>query len=233
MIDKPYVDKWLTDFLGGLKKHFGGRLVFAANIGSWARGEARPDSDIDCTVVLDMVSEDDLTAFRNIMNSMPDANALGSGLFLSVEELKQTPRCNIIQFFYGRDVLYGSLDGIIEPPGKDDLLLDVSFKANENLHHARHYLLFPHDLPRVVHRLMYPFKNCFYALQSWFLLTTGNFILRKDDMLPLLDNEADKEAVRIARDWRKDVDDRTERPEHYILTLERWSRNMLRRLESL
>lgn len=231
MPDKPYVDKWLAEFLSGLKKHFGKRLVFMANQGSWAGGEARPDSDIDCTVVLDKVSENDLTSFRNIMSSMPDANALGSGLFLSVDELKQTPRCNLIQFFYGRDVLHGSLDGIIEPPVKDDLLLDVRFKANENLHHARHYLLFPHDLPRVVHRLMYPFKNCFYALQSWFLFTTGNFILRKNDMLPMLDNDVDKEAVRIARDWHRDVDDRTARPEHYITTLERWSRGMIKKFK--
>lgn len=233
MVNKSYVDMWLMDFLGELQKHFGKRIVFVANHGSWARGEARPESDIDCIVVLNEISDDDLTVFRSIMNSMPDAHALGSGLFLSVEELKHTPRFSLIQFFYGCNVLLGSLDGIVESPGKDDLLFDIRLKANENLHHARHYLLFPHDLPRVVHRLIYPFKNCFYALQSWILLTTGKFILRKDDIIQLLDDDVDKEAVRIARDWHKDTEDRTTRPEYYIIILEQWSRGMIRKIESL
>jgi predicted nucleotidyltransferase len=232
MIDKTYVDNWLADFLGALQKHFGKRILYAANHGSWARGEARPESDIDCMVVMDKVNDDDITAFRDIMNTMPGADAFGSGLFLSAGELKQTPRFNTIQFFYGCNVLYGSLEGIIEPPGREEFIMNVMYKANENLHHARHYLLFPHDLPKVVHRLKYPFKNCYYALQSWVFLKEGIFILRKDDMLELLDDENDKQVVLTARDWYRTAEDRTARPAYYIELLERWSKGMIGKVES-
>lgn len=231
MIDIQFVNNWLSEFTDKLKNKFGARLVFAANHGSWARGETHPGSDIDILVILDDVSEDDLKTFRCIIGDMSDGGVNTSGLLMSVAELQQAPAGDLVQFFYGRNVLHGSLEGIVELPDSTELLTDVWLKANMNLHHARHYLLFPHDLPKVVHRLLYPFKDCFYALQFWFLATEGKYITRKDDMLPMLDNDTDKQAVITARDWYKSADDRTARPEYYINLLERWSRGMLRKLE--
>ncbi len=231
-MDQPQVDAWLGDFLAKLKKTFGERLVWVGHHGSWARGEARPESDIDTTVVLDKVEADDITAFRNIVSTMPDAQALASGLLLSVSELRRTPRFHTVQFFHGRKELYGSIDGIIEPPRAQDLISDIELKASDNLLAARHYLLFPHDLAKVVLKLKYHFKNCFYALESWILLTQEKFIPTKSGILDYLDDTVDKEVVRVARDWHKLTDDLTARPSYYIGLLERWGRGMVARLEA-
>ncbi|MBA7602910.1 hypothetical protein ES703_10006 [subsurface metagenome] len=232
MLDQSQVDAWLADFLANLRDRFGDRLVFVGHHGSWGRGEPRPESDIDCMVVVDRIEDEDLTAFRDIMSSMPNAEKLGSGILMSVTELKQTPRSYLSQFFYGRKVLYGSIEGIIAPPTRDDLIEDIKFKADNNLHTARDYLLFPHDLPVVVHRLKYHFKNCFYALQSWFLLTKGEFIPTKNQILEYLDDANDAEVVRVARDWFTITDDLTARASYYIELLERWSRGMMVKLEA-
>lgn len=231
MLNQSQVDAWLDEFVTKLKEAFGDRLRWIAHHGSWGRGEPRSESDIDCMVVIDHVEDDDLIAFRDIVSSMPDAEKLGSGILMSVSELKQTPRSYLIQFFHGRKVLYGSLEGIVDPLTPADLIQDIRIKADDNLHAARHYLLFPHDLPVVVHKLKYHFKNCFYALQSWFLLTQGQFISRKDDIIEHLDNPDDKEVVRVARDWFELTDDLTSRASYYIELLERWSRGMMRKVE--
>ncbi len=110
--------------------------------------------------------------------------------------------------------------------------MDIRLKASDNLFTTRHYLLYSHELNKVVHRLNYPFKYSFYALQSWVLLRDGKFVARKDELLDVLPDNDDREVVRVARDWRGSEKDRETRPSYYIQLLERQSRNMLLRIQA-
>ncbi|MBN2380625.1 nucleotidyltransferase domain-containing protein [candidate division WOR-3 bacterium] len=232
MLDQSQVDMWLTELLTKLSDAFGKRLVWVGHHGSWGRGEPRPESDIDCMVVIDHIEDEDLPFFKDIIHSMPESEKLSSGIIMSVAELRQIPRFELNQFFHGRKVLHGSIDSIVKPPEAEDYIQDIRLKGSDNLHAARHYLLFPHDLPKVVHKLKYHFKNCFYALQSWLLMTQGEFVNTKTEMVEVLDDPIDKEVVIVARDWYKLTDDLTFRARHYIELLERWGRGMIRKLES-
>ncbi len=227
MLDQEDVDDWLSQFLRRLHERFGDRLAFVGHHGSWARGEPRAGSDIDVFVILDRIEDADLKAYRELVDSMPDAQSLASTALVSVGELRVCPRYEQTGCRYGCKVLHGTLDGLVAKPTDSDFIADVRTKASANLHHARHYMLHPHDLAVVVNRLYYPFKECFYALQSWMLLTTGTYYPRKADMLAALSAPDDKEVVRIAKDWHQLSQDRTDRPEHYVRILERWSRKML------
>ena len=179
MIDQTAVDQWLTNFLERLHETFSKRLVFIGQHGSWARGEARPGSDIDTIVILDHIEPQDLNVYREVIEAMPDARGLASGFLASLSELQVWPCSELVQCFYGCKVLYGMLDGFVEKPTDTDFIEDIRSKASANLHHARHYLLYPHELSEVVHKLYYPFKNCFYALQSWMVICDGKFVARK------------------------------------------------------
>jgi len=224
------VDRWLADFVRRLRDTFGERLVFVSLHGSWARAEPRPESDIDVTVVIDCVDSQDLAAFRSIVAGMPDASRVASGIFLSVPELKALRGFEPLQFFFGCRVLHGTAEGIIEKPGRADLQEHVQVIASANLFHARHYMLYPHDHGKAVHKLYYPFKECFYALQSWVLLHENRFVPTKKELIEHLAGADDRDVVRVARDWHELQQDREQRPLHYIELLERWSRNMLLRL---
>jgi predicted nucleotidyltransferase len=46
----------LQDYAAALKGRFGERLRLVSLFGSWARGEASPDSDVDVAVVIDGLS---------------------------------------------------------------------------------------------------------------------------------------------------------------------------------
>jgi len=230
MCDQARVDRWLAEFLQRLREAFGDRLVFVGHHGSWARGEARPDSDIDAMLVLDRIEAPDLAAYREAVEAMPDANRLASGFLVSIPELQAWPRSEVLQFFYGCKVLHGSVDGIVSKPRDADLVEDIRRKAAENLFDARHYLLYPHERSESVHKLGYRFKKCFFALQSLVLLREGKFAGRKHDLLRSLSDPDDREVIRVARDWAELEQDRSARPLYYIELLERWSRKMLSRV---
>ncbi len=232
MLDEKTVNNWLAEFLAKLKDTFGDRLLFFGLHGSWARGEGRAESDIDITTVLDRVDPKDLRAFRNIIVSMTNARNSACGGLYSIEEIQAWPRFEGAQLFYEYKTLYGTLDNIIKKPTPVDLLEDVRFKASSNLFVARNYLIYPHDPRKVVHRLHYPFKCCFFGLQSWILLCEGRFVALKNDLIDALIDADDREVVRVARDWRQSEKDREKRPLYYIELLERWSRKMLLRVQA-
>jgi len=234
MLDRAKVNQWLADLLDRLKEVFGERLISFGYHGSWARGEARPDSDIDAIAILDRIEPEDLSAYRDIIHAMPEAERFACGGILSVSELRaHRPRSELIQFHYGFRTLHGTLQGLVEPPTDEDFVEDIQLKACAGLFAARHYLLFPHDLSEKVHRLRESFKYGFFGLQSWMLLRTRKYFARKDDLIAALSDPDDREVVRIARDWHQLSQDRTARPLYYVQLLERWSRNMLSRLEAL
>lgn len=63
---------WKPAAMAALKAAFGERLLCLGLQGSYLRGEATADSDIDLLVVLDQVTIDDLDAFHAAMRSLPD-----------------------------------------------------------------------------------------------------------------------------------------------------------------
>ncbi len=164
---------------------------------------------------------------------MPEAKRLASGVLLSIPELKALPHSELLQFFYGCKTLYGNIRGAIRKPGKNALIDIIKVIASENLHHARHYFLYPHNLSKAVHKLKYPFKNCFYALQYWVLLKNKRYIARKNDLIKFLKDKDDRRVVVVVQDWWKLEKDRTRRPQYYITLLERWSRKMLLEMQRL
>jgi len=230
MLDQSAVDSWLSGFVSRLRDAFGDRLVFVGHHGSWARGEAGGESDIDTMIILDRFEPPDLVAYRSAVDSMPGGGRDASGLVNSVPEMRSRPHSELLQYFYGCQVLHGSLKGVVERPAAADLVDDARRKASDNLLVARHYLLYPHDLAQKVNALHYPFKECVYALQAWTLAHSGRFLSRKEDLLLALADADDRSVVAVARDWRETREDREARPRCYVELLERWSRKMLLRL---
>lgn len=69
MID---LDEWRPLAMAALRETFGERLLCVGLQGSYLRGEARPDSDIDLLVVLDHVELTDLDRFHEAMRAVPE-----------------------------------------------------------------------------------------------------------------------------------------------------------------
>lgn len=60
------VDETLRAYVSGLRRRFGQRLVSVRLFGSYARGDATGDSDVDCLVLLDRVDRSDDCAITDL-----------------------------------------------------------------------------------------------------------------------------------------------------------------------
>jgi predicted nucleotidyltransferase len=60
------VDETLRAFVSGLRQRFGQRLMSIRLFGSYARGHATADSDVDCLILLDRVDRADDRAVTDL-----------------------------------------------------------------------------------------------------------------------------------------------------------------------
>ena len=67
------IDRYLDDLIRNCQTVFGERLLYVGLQGSYLRGEAREDSDIDVMVILDRFTVADMDAYRDILQYLPPA----------------------------------------------------------------------------------------------------------------------------------------------------------------
>ena len=68
MID---IDVWMRKFTEDLLHRFGERIWFVGLQGSYARGEATDQSDIDVVVIFDRLSSSDIRAYNEFLDELP------------------------------------------------------------------------------------------------------------------------------------------------------------------
>ena len=87
---------------------FGARVWFMGLQGSVRRGAATESSDIDFVLILDRLDTADLSAYRELVRSMPDSEK-ACGFVSGRKELLAWPRADLFQFYHDTEALYGML----------------------------------------------------------------------------------------------------------------------------
>ena len=64
------IDNYLGKLISRCKESFGDRLVYVGLQGSYLRGEATENSDIDVMIVLDGFSVEDMKTYRDILKEI-------------------------------------------------------------------------------------------------------------------------------------------------------------------
>lgn len=185
------IENWISVITGKLKEKFAERLLFVGLQGSYNRGEATPQSDIDLIVILDKVSFEDLKTYRKIIDEMPD-NDKACGFISGKEEIQKWSKSDLFQFFYDTKSIIGKLDDIIASPSIEDI--KTSIKTNcENIYHmASHSFLHSNNYADDLQSL---YKMTFFVLQAKYFISTGKYIPTKKELEPFLDDK-DKEILK-------------------------------------
>lgn len=178
------IDTWMRDLTERLREAFGSRLVLVGLQGSYGRGEAGPDSDIDVVTVLDTLSADDLDAYRAAVRSMPECGK-ACGFICGAGELKCWPRHELVQFESDIAPVYGSMERLIPACGREDLAEAVRIGA-ANLYHA---LCHSYLYGRGVERLKQRCKEAFFVLRAVYELRSGEYVSAKRELLCRLDGD--------------------------------------------
>lgn len=179
------IERWTADFLEMLRGEFGKRLRFAGLQGSYRRGEATEQSDIDMVVVLDGLAPGDLGRYRALVTQMPEADK-ACGFLCGTKELRAWPAHDRMQLWYDTHPLFGRLDELIPPPAGADIRLALRTEAANLYHAACHSALYGG-----VDDLAGLYKGAFFLLRTKCLAETGKYAADRRE-LAVLAGEADR-----------------------------------------
>lgn len=160
------LDRWLDKYIEAVDAAFGARIVFIGLQGSYARGEAHEDSDIDVVLILNSLTLDDLALYKSAIAGLEE-------------------RTKICGFVSGTEALYGDLEFIAFLTGDADAERALHTAACNIYHACVHN--FVHEESAEVLKTLY--KSVFFALQAKHYLETGAYIAKRKDLANKLQGE--------------------------------------------
>lgn len=205
------IEMWMEGLAEKLAAEFGPRLLFLGLQGSYGRGEANEDSDIDVVTVLDQVKLADLDAYRAIVRQMPEGGK-ACGFLGGAEELKNWPAYDLLTLVQDTQVVCGTLDGLLRPMGREELAQGALIGASGLYHAAVHtYLYAPREeWPGFLKEAG---KSAFFVLRTLHELRCGQRVRTRRELLDRL--TGDERALLSP--------DEGEGPEAAFARLLRWS----------
>ena len=209
------IERWMEELAGRLAERFGPRLLFLGLQGSYGRGEANEDSDIDVVTVLDRVELSDLDAYKAIVSAMPEGEK-ACGFLCGAAELKNWPQYDLLALAQDTQTVYGALDGLLPPVGRRELAEGAAIGASGLYHAAVHtYLYAPREeWPGFLSAAE---KSAFFVLRTLYELRRGRRVQTRRELLSCL--TGDERAMLAPEEG--------EAPEAAFARLVRWSASAL------
>ena len=171
------ITAWMNVFLQQLDAQFGARIWFVGLQGSYSRGEATEESDIDVVVILDTLSSSDLLRYRAMLDGLPHRERI-CGFFSGENELLHWEPSDLFQFYYDTTPVRGNLDELL--PLLDETVVWRAIKMGAcNIYHACvHNML--HEKSEEMLRSLY--KSASFVVQAICFAQTGSYIRRQADL---------------------------------------------------
>lgn len=181
------IEIWMEGLAEKLAEQFGPRLLFLGLQGSYGRGEATEDSDIDVVAVLDRVDLTDLDAYRAIVRGLPEGEK-ACGFLCGAVELKNWPKYDLLAVARDTRDMYGKLAELLPSFDRGDVADAAAIGASGLYHAAVHTYLYA-DRESWPGFLKEAHKGAFFTLRALHELRTGENVRAKRDLLPLLDGD--------------------------------------------
>ena len=175
------ITSWTKQFLKVLDETFGERVWFAGLQGSYGRGEATENSDIDAVLILDDVSAVDLQTYRAMLDTLPNRELI-CGFLSGKQELFNWEPSDLFQFYYDTKPLKGSLDELLSVLDDTAVKRAIKIGACNIYHGCVHNML--HEKSEAVLRGLY--KSASFVVQAICFTQTGTYVSRQKDLLAVI-----------------------------------------------
>lgn len=172
------ISSWTDTFIQALDARFGSRVWFVGLQGSYSRGEATENSDIDMVVILDELTAADLKAYSDMLDTL-EHRELICGFLAGKAQLLHWESSDLFQFYYDTTPLKGSLDELL--PLLDAAAVRKAIQTGVcNIYHG------------CVHNMLYEksedilqglYKAASFVLQAICFQQTGRYFRRQSDLL--------------------------------------------------
>ncbi len=184
MID---VENYITKLIDSLRYQYGARLVYVGLQGSYLRGEATDNSDIDIMVVIDELSVSDLDNYRTVIQSLEHFEK-SCGFICSKEDLSNWNPLEIWHLLNSTKDYYGVLSELIPAYTERDIRSFVKLSLNNIYHEVCHRYIHA-ERTKSITKLPDTYKGVFFILQNLYYLMHGEYIATKTELLPLLEGK--------------------------------------------
>lgn len=186
------ITPWLEEFTHAVRTAFGGRVACIGLQGSYGRGEAGPDSDIDVVVILDRLLPQDIKTYEKVLEALPHRKEV-CGFLSGRGELLGWEPSDLFQFYHDTTPVYGDLEELLPRIGPQDVQRAIRIGGCNIYHMCVHNLL--HDKDPAILKGLY--KSAAFVLQAKQFAATGEYLRRQRDLLPLLRGE-DREILELS-----------------------------------
>ena len=183
------IGHWMNEFLNALTETFADRVWFVGIQGSYARGEATENSDIDTVVILDELTPSDIEAYNAMLDTLPHRELI-CGFLSGKGELLSWEPSDLFQFYYDTKPIKGSPDELLSLI--DDKAVSRSIKTGAcNIYHGCVHNMLYEKSEEILRGL---YKSASFVVQAVCFKETGKYISRQTDLLEVA---SDKERVII------------------------------------
>jgi predicted nucleotidyltransferase len=226
---KAEVELLLKRFVRKMKKDYKNNLLFIIHHGSWATGEAKPDSDVDFLVGLKKIGHKDLIKLRRILKEKEFQKA--TVLLFSILDMENYIPYGRHQFHYGAKLLYGKCP--LSLPTKDQEISEIKKHADEIGFWGRYLFTHQHPRDRLVRSIYWRLKEVIICLKVYVSLKTGKYPATREELKKSLNDKGDKELIQISENWKKHKPEFVKNPDPVLLKLADFSQRILKKLNRL
>ena len=177
MID---IQNLTAQFLAGLTDRFGKRVWFVGLQGSYGRGEATENSDIDLVVILDELSPADLHLYGTLLDSLPHRELL-CGFLSGKQEIFHWDPADLFQFYHDTTPILGSLDDLLPRIRQEDVNRAIRTGVCNLFHGCVHNMLY--EKSEDILKGLY--KAAAFVIQAIYFRQTGTYIRSQKDLVNL------------------------------------------------
>lgn len=190
------LEKWLADWTACVDGIFGERIRFLGIQGSYGRGEATAESDIDVVLLLDALQLEDLQAYDEAVSALPFREKL-CGFVGGWEELIHWDKADLFQFIQDTTPLRGSLDALWNEITKVDIQRAVHKGACDMYHGCVHNFL--HEKDGEMLKAFY--KGAVFVVQAVVYLQKSVYGKKRTDLEQLAEG-MEKEILSMAKELK-------------------------------
>ncbi|MGN0747809.1 MAG: nucleotidyltransferase family protein [Aristaeellaceae bacterium] len=188
-------DDYLARLTGRLTETFGERLIYVGLQGSYLRGEAGPDSDIDVMVVLDRLTSADLDQYRRIIRALEEPEK-SCGFICGQDDLARWNPLELCHLTHATRDVYGCLSDLVPAWDERDLRSFLQLSVG-NLYHALCHSRVHGSPKEQAAAVAAGCKGAFFILQNLHYLDSGVFAASRRELLPLLSGP-DRQALTLS-----------------------------------
>ena len=189
------LNEYLEKLMAECRSVFGERLLYVGLQGSYLRGEAGENSDLDFMVIIDGFSVHDMDEYREMLKRIGDYDK-SCGFICGKEEMKLWNPLEVCQLLHTTKDIYGVLSEFLPEATFEDEVNYVNLSLG-NLYHELCHRYIHSDREKNVRKFRGTCKGFFFLIQNLYFLESGDFVSTKKELKQKVSKE-DSEILSMA-----------------------------------